>query len=367
MANFTEYLRWRGDIPFSYVPLNEIDSMIFCELCYIPYADDIVEKINTQGVTICELSELVFNQKNLKSIGAILPTDKIYNLLMLVSNTERFKNIMIKNYVNEVDLSSQKQFSAMWFDVFGDAYIGYCGTDDTIVGWKESLNLSTMTPIPSQEESGRYLSKIANCSKGNIYLGGHSKGGNLAEYAALTAEKEIQQRIISVHSFDGPGFQKDFVEKYSNDEISKKIVKILPQSAIVGLIFDSAGSMRHIISNAKGFYQHDAFTWEIESGSFVLANGPDKKSIKFYEFMKNLYYDIDESERAEFIEAIYHLLSSNQSKTLTDIVNDKFSFFVAILKTEGKYKKPLFKMFKKFLHERYFKRKRQNNKKEQKI
>lgn len=363
MADFTEYLRWRGDIPFSSVPINEIDSMIFCELCYIPYADDIVEKINTYGVTISELAKLVFNQKNLKSIGVILPTDKIYNLLKLLSNVERFKNIIVKNYVNEVDLSCQKQFSAMCFDLFGDFYIGYCGTDDTIVGWKESLNLSTMTPIPSQEESVRYLSKIANYTEGKLYLGGHSKGGNLAEYAALTTEKEIQDRIVSVHSFDGPGFQKDFVDKFSNEEISKKIIKILPQSAIVGLIFDSAGSMKHIISNAKGVYQHDAFTWEIEGSSFVLADGPSKKSIKFYEFMKNLYYDIEENERVEFIEAIYHLLSSNQSKTLTDIVNDKFSFFVAILKTEGKYKKPLFKMFKRFLHERYFKRKRPKNKK----
>ena len=361
MADFAEYIRWRGDIPFSSIPINEVDSMIFCELCYIPFADNVIKEINENSVTISKLCELVFSEKIVKSIGAILPTDQIYNLLKLVSKSERFKNVIVKNYINEVDLGIQKQFCAMWFDVQGSTYLSYCGTDDTIVGWKESLNLSTMTPIPSQEESIRYLTEIANKTNGSIYLGGHSKGGNLAEYAALTASKDIQDRIVSVHSFDGPGFQKDFIGKYVNDDISKKILKILPESAIVGLIFDSAGDMKHVVSNAKGVYQHDAFSWEVEGGSFVSSGGPSKKSVEFYEFMKNLYYNIDEKERVEFVEAVYHLLSANQSKTLTDIIDDRFSFFVAILKTEGKYKNPLFKVFKKFIHEKFFKRKKTKN------
>ena len=363
MSDFAEYIRWRGDISFDALPINEVDSMIFCELCYIPYADEIVKKINEENIPISKLCELVFAEKKVKSIGAILPTEKIYNLLKIIAASERFKDVIVKSYVNDVELDNQKQFCAMWFDISGDSYIGYCGTDDTIVGWKESLNLSIMTPIPSQEESIKFLTSIASKTDGAIYLGGHSKGGNLAEYAALTSSKEIQDRIVFVHSFDGPGFQRDFIDKYNNDDISKKIVKILPESAIVGLVFDSAGSMKHVVSNAKGFYQHDAFSWEVEGGSFISTSGPTKKSVEFYEFMKNLYYNIDEKERIEFIEALYHLLSANQSKTLTDIIDDKFSFFVAILKTEGKYKKPLFKVFKYFIREKFFKKKKTNKNK----
>ena len=119
MSDFAEYIRWRGDISFDALPINEVDSMIFCELCYIPYADEIVKKINEENIPISKLCELVFAEKKVKSIGAILPTEKIYNLLKIIATSERFKDAIVKSYVNDVELDNQKQFCAMWFDISG--------------------------------------------------------------------------------------------------------------------------------------------------------------------------------------------------------------------------------------------------------
>ena len=36
MANCFDYLMWRGDIPFSVSPLNEVDGMLLSRLSYAP-------------------------------------------------------------------------------------------------------------------------------------------------------------------------------------------------------------------------------------------------------------------------------------------------------------------------------------------
>ena len=37
MANMLDYVDWRGDIPFTQVPLNEVDNLILSQLCYIDF------------------------------------------------------------------------------------------------------------------------------------------------------------------------------------------------------------------------------------------------------------------------------------------------------------------------------------------
>jgi hypothetical protein len=135
--------------------------------------------------------------------------------------------VLVRGYVNEIDTKEEKQFCAMCFDFYDDStYVAFSGTDDTIVGWKESLNMAVFTPIPSQLRSVEYLKQVSGCSGSKLYLGGHSKGGNLAAFAAIMSKKSIQNRIVSVHSFDGPGFQPSFIEKYGKTEIHDKILKI---------------------------------------------------------------------------------------------------------------------------------------------
>ena len=35
LANILDYLDWRGDVPFSADPFNEIDGLILSQLCYV--------------------------------------------------------------------------------------------------------------------------------------------------------------------------------------------------------------------------------------------------------------------------------------------------------------------------------------------
>ena len=37
MADMLDYIRWRGDLPFTVSPPNEVDAVIFSTLSYIPF------------------------------------------------------------------------------------------------------------------------------------------------------------------------------------------------------------------------------------------------------------------------------------------------------------------------------------------
>ena len=67
--------------------------------------------------------------------------------------------------------------------------------------------------VPSQIDAVNYLNNIAAKYNSNIRVGGHSKGGNLAIYAATFCTREVQDRIINVYNNDGPGFSEKIVKK----------------------------------------------------------------------------------------------------------------------------------------------------------
>ena len=37
MPNMIDYVKWRSDITFDKSPINEVDSLIFTEIAYLPF------------------------------------------------------------------------------------------------------------------------------------------------------------------------------------------------------------------------------------------------------------------------------------------------------------------------------------------
>ena len=105
--------------------------------------------------------------------------------------------------MDEFDAETTKQFSACVFELGnGTLYVAFRGTDSSIVGWKEDFMMRSAARSPRR--SRRALSDRAGWPlAGPIMVGGHSKGGNLAVYAAANVPSEIQERITVVYSHDG--------------------------------------------------------------------------------------------------------------------------------------------------------------------
>ena len=116
-------------------------------------------------------------------------------------------------YVNDVDQDIQKQFAALIFKIKPDTYVlVFRGTDDSIVGWKEDFHMTYMAQIPAQKMAARYLQNALENLPGNFILTGHSKGGNLASYAASQMEASLQDRIEAIYSYDSPGLNHSVIE-----------------------------------------------------------------------------------------------------------------------------------------------------------
>ncbi|MBQ4347238.1 MAG: DUF2974 domain-containing protein, partial [Firmicutes bacterium] len=96
------------------------------------------------------------------------------------------------------------------------------GTDHSLVGWKENFNMSYEDVVPSQRDAMYYLDKMAQEYKGNIRLGGHSKGGNLAIYAAAHCRVKVRERIFAIYNNDGPGINEHEVKNPDYIELEPK-------------------------------------------------------------------------------------------------------------------------------------------------
>mgnify|MGYP000780721467 FL=1 len=260
MANIFDYIDWRGDLDLTQDPFNEVDSLILSTVSYIDF--ELIETdLKTEKATIREAGEQ-FNRlhadEKIKA-GRLVP-DSIFRLLDVMSRTPRFRDMILSDYVNQIDEEEEKQFSAITINLGdGSYYIAYRGTDDTIVGWKEDFNMSFKAPVPSQLQALDYLEMIAKKKRGKFRIGGHSKGGNIAVYAAAFTGSEIQKRIMQVHNFDGPGFTKDIIDQMSQGEISERIRTIVPQSSVIGMLLEHEESYEVVASTQLGIFSMICF------------------------------------------------------------------------------------------------------------
>lgn len=316
MANINDYLVWRGDIPLSpKFKFNEIDSMILSRFSYLRF-----DKIKVEPE---ETIESISNK--MKDI----PNDKfLYNgdkeLITNLGQSVRFKDMIVTDYVKINDKSSEKQFGAVTVHISDkEMYISYIGTDSTIYGWKEDFNMSFMDNVPCQISGKEYAEKVAKkYPNKKIRIGGHSKGGNVAIYSAVTQCKEIQDRIIKVYNYDGPGFSKNIIEKYGNSKIMHKLETYIPQDSIIGRILNHAEKITVSSSIEKGIYQHDIYSWQVIKDDIVKSEKNTESSEDMNRTVTDWLEITTPQQRKVFIDSVFELFYATDAKTFGEISNN---------------------------------------------
>ena len=213
MGYLGEYLRWRGELTFSQVPFCYADSLALTMLSYLNPEEVSEDQNSLKNVTLRELAQryarfyIPVKKPSKLSMMARAP-----ELLAIMASCVRFSEVEMTDYDCYVDTELEGQFAAMTF-CFGEhsIYITYRGTDNNMIGWKEDFNMSYLNSVPAQKSAVQYLSNQYSRRWRQIILGGHSKGGNLAVYAAACADSRVKSSIRGVHNFDGPGFSEDFL------------------------------------------------------------------------------------------------------------------------------------------------------------
>lgn len=353
MGTVYDYLTWRGDLTFRAVPFCEVDSLILSMLSYLDMKDIVPAPGEEGSVTVWAAAKAFlarYPDPKKTKMGVLIPKD-IVKMMKAMRSTKRFGTLKMSGFVNLIDPETELQFSAVTFLLNdGTAVVTYRGTDDTLVGWKEDMNMCFLPVVPAQLKAVEYLNAVAKEHKGKIILTGHSKGGNLAVYAAVHSDAAIRERVTAIYSNDGPGFGRNILDDPEYIQMRPLICNLVPQSSVVGMLLEHDENFTVVKSRQKsGLLQHNGLSWEILGNSFVHLKDVTPDSRKLDRTVNQWIRDMTPAQREEFAEAVYQLFSVDGAQTLTDLVAARKKWFSHTKNLDPKVHETIQKMFSELI------------------
>lgn len=297
--------------------MTEVDSLALCQLSYLKF-DGLVPDVreNRRSVMLKSLAESADFDK---LFGDVRFEKMNRELIQEMLAGKRFSNLKLNCYINVVEKRWETQFSAITYILDdGTVYVAYRGTDESIVGWKEGFNMAFLVPVPGQEYSVSYLNAVAARLNKPFYIGGHSKGGNLAVYSAMKCPEHIQKRIIRIYSMDGPGFRPEVLESGAYGVIADRVVKILPHSSLIGMLFESDMRFQVVESKTFGLAQHDPYTWLVEEDHLLRVDGIRARCLRRDNMLNQWILSLDEQHLRTFVDTLYQVILASQADSLIE-------------------------------------------------
>ncbi len=281
MSGTEEYIKEYGHISFDEKPFGDADNIAFCEAFYMPLEKVVSPDFDAEPRNFTDVANDMFAYMGNKHKALGLMITKTPSVtLMEMSKVRRFAEMKVVACQEAFCTDPAVQFAAATFILpDGTLVIPFRGTDDTIAGWKEDLDLYIRKGIPSHSLAVEYLEKAAEKFSGNIIICGHSKGGNVALYAVLNCSEKVRSRIVGVYNNDGPGFvDYSFLSTEAYREILPKYRHFVPSSSMIGMLlahdddYTVVKSSRHI-----GALQHDLATWKLTGCEIQTEKGLTKQ------------------------------------------------------------------------------------------
>ena len=325
MSNIIDYLNWRGDLSFKQDEINEVDAIILSRFSYLPFKDIHLEKIDT-------IANISNKMKDLNLDKFVWKEDKEF--IIKLGKTKRFKDLLITDYKEILDIEAEKQFAAItiWLPK-RYKYISFRGTDMSLVGWKEDFNMAFMKDIPSQLEAVRYLNEVGKRYRDKLIIGGHSKGGNLAVYASMFCNNRIKKKIVEIINADGPGFDESVIATENYIKILEKINTYIPQSSIIGRLLEHDEEHQIIYSTQKGIMQHDIYSWQVNAKNLIRIPKLTQNSQFVNKVVKDWLKNTTKEQRRNFINIIYDILVATEAESVNDLGIDTVKKLSQVIKT----------------------------------
>ncbi len=302
MANLKTYLKYYKNNLFTEYAFNEVDNILFAELSYLNWTDIVPE--NEQKISLQEAGNKLIEKEKSKKHSKFL--QNILDHLKEMKDGERYKNCELANFVQI--LNQKEQFGAIciYFEP-KKVYVSFQGTDDSIAGWKEDFEMSYHFPILSQTDAINYLNRVITWKDTFVYVGGHSKGGNLAMCSAMYSKDYIKNKIQKIFNNDGPGFRDKEFNSPEYKEIVSKIISFKPEDSIVGILLNNTGKCQFVKTKEKNVKQHDLTTWEC-FGTYLEKGTQTENSKKIDKRIAEWLNQYEDSERENLILTFFNIL-----------------------------------------------------------
>lgn len=315
----TQYITKFGVRTFQEKKINDADFACFALLSYftfeaippLPYKDNYLplKNFNKAALIVALTSASLEPANSSKCAKAIF-------------SSKRYGDVGVGYYEYESSAELKIQYAAMTFKIDDKNYvIAYRGTDLSLYGWEESFLIS-LGDIPGQKKATDYLERtiMALPEGSNVYIVGHSKGGNFASYAAVNCSEEARKRIRRIFDFDGPGNTEALYERPSFKEIASRFVKLLPYDSMIGTLLNDYKKYEVIKAKGhNGLEEHSIFTWEMDSRGLLKMKDLSKSAKAFDKAFDKWETVMPTEKRKEYIEAFFRFLNACGIKELTDI------------------------------------------------
>ena len=329
-----DYLRWRGDLPLARDGFNEVDNLVLCIISYLNFRrfDDLKTTDPTGAVALPDVAARLTEEDEQLGLSEL---DYI-PLMRLAAETERFRDVRMFGFTHEWDEEKEMQFDAVSYLLPDNTlFVSFMGTDTSLVGWKEDFNMSFLSAVPAQERAAVYSAAMAAaCPSRKLRIGGHSKGGNLAAWAAIHIPADLQkQRLLAAYNNDGPGFSHDMVETEAYRRVADKIHTYIPESSIVGVLLEHAEDYAVIDSSNRSIMQHEPMSWNVEGPRFVHLGQRSQMGKLSDDVLRQWIGSMTPQEREQFSDALFEVLSlSGKARTLDDLRAGGLAGGAALLK-----------------------------------
>ena len=330
MGNLITYVQQYEAQTFQEKPLTDIDILVLTEIAYLPFDEIVPSSFEVKsGISLNQLGEKfeTIKEKEHENNPFMITKERI-QLLDVVSKSQRYKDIKVFGFMNDIDDELTKQFAAVCYQWEEESrWIIFRGTDESLTGWKEDFMMTYSDLIPAQIDAIEYLRKQAELFSGSLNISGHSKGGNLSLYASAMQEEAIQNRIEQIYCWDSPGVHRSILGTEGYQRVVSKAKRYIPQDSIVGLMLESQVPYHIIESQGSGISQHSALMWNIEDDHFVELTELTRNSQLTDQTFKQWTEVVSDEELKLFFDAFFELFFEMGVETVNDVYYN-FRFYV---------------------------------------
>lgn len=323
MADIRDYLELRGDIALAERPFNDVDSLALATLAYLDFTG-IVGAPGEKGVRLTDACGelLALSGGDLTTrVRSLATIDERF--VVALGGSARLGDAVLRDYVDVRDDERIMQFSAVTVDLENEeTYVAFRGTDTTLVGWRENFVLS-FAITQAQRAAAEYLAQelsLAAAAGRRVRVGGHSKGGNLAAYAATNAPVALASSIVRVYSYDGPGTDRSVMPVSCHDVMGERYTRIIPAYSVVGRFFSDDAPATIVRSSAERSLQHDPLTWQVGPAGFLEADGPDPECLVVAEAFSSWLARLAPKDRRLLTDELFDALAAGGAGRFEDVL-----------------------------------------------
>lgn len=316
MNSMLQYIQWRGDLSFADVKPCVVDMLIFSELVHAPF-----EALNVKGGTLRDLRDEMLGQYEGKKLSSLLQCRR--ELWQQMEKYRRFAEPELLLFDACTDAVEEVQFGAALFKIGKTGVVAFRGTDGTLVGWKEDLNMSYSDEVPSQVKALHFLqtcySMMDLFSLEELLLTGHSKGGNLALYCAVCCGAEIKSRIRDIYCFDAPGLCASMLAGEGWRQVEERVHSYIPEASIIGLLLENPGKKVIVKSDSVSILQHNPFFWHVLGTELVQAEDTTWASQRIERTVKEYLQKYTAERRREIVDTLFEIVSASGAQQVRDL------------------------------------------------